>query len=689
MTITGILFSLFFMSLYLFEKRSYKIVLKTATEQQELAVKSLIKISNRLLNQITWDYTYWDEFITAIKGGQKDWYLINITTIISSFHMDYVCVYDKDFNIVHEASSETISIRNIIPRTLFAKIKDSTTGSFYLNTKEGVFDVSWASIHPTYDSTHKATASSGYLFVAKNWSKEFFEELSILSGTNIKELSPSDSIVSQNETSVNTNILLSGWDSSPVARIFFTREHKGLTVYKKTSIFLLAIILFSFFFIWLTFNFVLKKWVLKPLKLVISIIGNDDLDHINDLKKTTWEFRQIGLLFESHIKQRKELIQAKVKAEESDKLKSSFLANMSHEIRTPMNSILGFAGLLKESDLSRDQQLKFIRIIEVSGTRMLNLMNDLVNISKIEAGHLEANISQFNLNELLDYIYSFFKPEVERKGLKFIMDKRLATTNATVKSDREKLYVIVSNLIKNAIKYTHSGYIKFGFDLIDNVLTFFVHDTGIGISKDNQEFIFNRFIQADTSLSKEYEGAGLGLAITKAYIEILGGKIWVESESGKGSSFYFTLPCEFVSMPDSLSANLNIFNYECKNAPKPKILIAEDESSSAILLCQILKNVSDNIILAVNGAEAVELFRQNRDTDIILMDIKMPLMDGFEATRQIRAIDKSVVIIAQTAYALASEKEMAIKTGCNDHISKPIVKKDLIALIKKYFSLKN
>jgi len=238
----------------------------------------------------------------------------------------------------------------------------------------------------------------------------------------------------------------------------------------------------------------------------------------------------------------KELILAKNKAEESDRLKSAFLANMSHEIRTPMNGILGFAELLKEPELTGDDQQKYINIIESSGERMLKTINDLIEISKLEASQMYVSLSEVNVNKQLQDIYAFFQPEVDNKGLQLVYNDSTFEPKLTINTDNEKLYGILVNLIKNAIKYTNKGSIEFGYIGKDSFVEFFVKDTGIGIPKDRQEAIFDRFIQADLSKSRSFEGAGLGLSITKAYVEMLGGKIRVESEEGKGSVFYFTIP---------------------------------------------------------------------------------------------------------------------------------------------------
>jgi len=389
-----------------------------------------------------------------------------------------------------------------------------------------------------------------------------------------------------------------------------------------------------------------------------------------------------------------ELIRAKEKAEESDRLKSAFLANMSHEIRTPMNGILGFADLLKEPNLTGKKQQEYIKIIERSGVRMLNIINDIVDISKIEAGLTEVNLNVSNINDQIEYIHTFFKPEVEQKGMQLFFKKPLPSKKAVIKTDREKIYAILTNLVKNAIKYTNKGFIEFGYRLNTNSkpaeLEFFVKDTGIGVLKDRQEAIFERFIQADISDKMAYQGAGLGLSISKAYVEMLGGKIWVNSKEGKGSIFYFTLP--YNTEPEEKIVVENVIpaddagNHVNPKVSGLKILIAEDDEPSGMLITIALKMFSKEILQVVTGVEAVEACRINPDINLILMDIQMPVMNGYEATRQIRQFNKDVVIIAQTAFALPGDREKAIEAGCNDYISKPFGQTVLTELIEKYFN---
>lgn len=380
-----------------------------------------------------------------------------------------------------------------------------------------------------------------------------------------------------------------------------------------------------------------------------------------------------------------ELIVAKNQAEESDKLKTSFLANMSHEIRTPMNGILGFAGLLKDPMLTGDEQKEYIDIIEKSGARMLNIINDIIDISKIESGLMKVKITESNINDQIDYIYTFFKPEVEKKGMKLSCVKSLTSTDSVIRTDREKVFAILINLVKNAIKYSEVGEIEFGYIKKEEFLEFFVKDNGIGIPQNRQIAIFERFIQADIEDKMAAQGAGLGLTISKSFVEMLGGKIWLESESGKGSTFYFTIPYDTKTEEKTSIQNAVIDNEFVNHLKKLKILIAEDDLISKLFINKIVQPFSKEILNVSNGVEVVKSCKNNPDIDLILMDIKMPIMDGYEATQEIRKFNKDVIILAQSAYGLSSDIQEAINAGCNDHISKPIDKNKFLTLIEKYF----
>ncbi|MCX6240091.1 MAG: PAS domain S-box protein [Bacteroidia bacterium] len=391
----------------------------------------------------------------------------------------------------------------------------------------------------------------------------------------------------------------------------------------------------------------------------------------------------------------KELIVAKERAEESDNLKTSFLNNISHEIRTPFNGILGFLSLLQDDDMTANERDEYISIINKSAYRLMNTINDIVEISQIQAGQIKLSVTKTNIRKLTSEVYSHFKSEAESNGLKFYIKNDLPNDLENIHTDSIKLNAILSVLILNAIKFTKTGSIQFGISLIDTVvetqgraslqIQFSIKDTGVGISKSKQHAIFERFMQADGSNTRSFEGSGLGLAIAKAYVEMLGGKIWVESEEGEGSVFYFTIP--YRVEPEEKDVNkIVVSDKGSQNQHKPlKILIAEDDEESAILLALAIKVFSKEVIKVRTGVEAIEACRNYPDIDMILMDIKMPDMNGHEATRQIRQFNRDVIIIAQTAYALTGDQERAIEAGCNDYISKPIKKEQFMELMKKYF----
>ena len=381
-----------------------------------------------------------------------------------------------------------------------------------------------------------------------------------------------------------------------------------------------------------------------------------------------------------------ELIESKEKAEESDKLKSAFLANMSHEIRTPMNGILGFSELLKEPNISSREQQNFIQIIEKSGNRLLNIINDIVDIAKIEAGQMETSISATNVNEQIKYIYDFFQLEVKTKGLQMSLNNSLPDEKAVIQSDREKIYAVLTNLVKNAIKFTHEGSIDLGYEKRGDFLEFYVKDTGTGISQEHKEIIFERFRQGGGGEKRIHDGSGLGLSISKAYVEMLGGKMWLESEFGKGSAFYFTIPYNPGIEIRRAKKQLIETDGEMNQVRDLKILIAEDDETSEMFLKAIISKISHKAIYVGSGAKAIEECRNNPDIDLVLMDIMMPGMNGYETTRQIRKFNTHVIIIAQTAYALYGEREKALEAGCNDYISKPLSQTLLFSLIQKHCS---
>lgn len=374
----------------------------------------------------------------------------------------------------------------------------------------------------------------------------------------------------------------------------------------------------------------------------------------------------------------KALVEALEKAEESDRLKSAFLANMSHEIRTPLNGIIGFSKYLRNfPDTSREETLKFLNIICNSADHLLNLINDIIDISKIEVGQIKITPESINLNALLNEIYAFYysaNPDLSKHGVGFRITTSLSDAESSIVVDKVRLRQILNNLIGNALKFTKSGSVEFGYELTTdrNYVKFFVKDTGIGISKDKVELIFQRFRQADIDITKKFGGTGLGLAISKSLVELMGGNIWVDSQPEIGSTFYFTLPFIKTVMPIAKSDVHLEFKDVIEKLKGKRILIAEDDTNSLFYLKTVLQNAGIVCLEALNGRDAVNLFLKNPDVDLILMDLKMPELSGFEAIKEIRRVNPKIPIIVQTAHVFNDEKVLCSAMGCDNFISKPV-----------------
>ncbi len=373
------------------------------------------------------------------------------------------------------------------------------------------------------------------------------------------------------------------------------------------------------------------------------------------------------------------LIFAKEKAEENDRLKTAFLQNISHEIRTPMNAIYGFSTLLEDPSLTLEEQKKFIDIIRSSSTQLLSIVTDILTIASIETHQLDSSFETVSVKCILSELFTIFEPQANECGIQLVAPQTTADDDINIESDRSKIVQILSNLISNALKFTHKGSVTFGYsiqkDSTPSHLEFFVSDTGIGIDPDSQEIIFNRFHQAAKGTHEVYGGMGLGLSISKGLVELLDGKIRVQSQPGKGSTFFVSLPTNTDkkrSDPPPQPEEAKPFS----NRSGGKVLIVEDDDPNYIYLERVVSDLGYKTLRAESGSDAVSLCRENDDIDFVLMDLKIPILNGYEAAKAIKEIRPNLRIIAQTAYVQDQEK-LQDTTAFDDYIAKPMNKKQI------------
>jgi PAS domain S-box-containing protein len=441
--------------------------------------------------------------------------------------------------------------------------------------------------------------------------------------------------------------------------------------------------------IWLTVNgFPVFNKLQQLTEVVISFIDITDrkLNEIK-LKEKSEEIEtqneEYRLINEEYKQINDELFIARYRAEESDRLKSAFLANMSHEIRTPMNGIVGFADLLNSPNITNEKRKDFTAIIIERSNHLLNIVNDILDISKIEAGMVTVKNENVPINILLLELYTYYSNHDKLREIKLEVKYGIEDTKTRIYIDDTKMMQIFNNLISNALKFTSKGHIVFGYELKGKMLQFFVEDSGIGIPDDYKEKVFDRFIQVEMEFSKNYGGTGLGLSITKELVHLMGGEIWIESKLGVGTKVFFTMPYEIAkSEEELLIENPHLLNN--KNIAGKSILIVDDDETNLYYLNEVTTNLELKVFKANNGFEAIEQFKNNTDISLILMDIKMPVMGGMEATKLIKSINSNVKVIAQTAHALLTEQDIVIAGGCDDYISKPIDREKLISLIRKH-----
>ena len=419
----------------------------------------------------------------------------------------------------------------------------------------------------------------------------------------------------------------------------------------------------------------------------IQITNNQLIEKIQQIEESEEELKQKNeeyiSLNEEYLAQNEELKKAKEKAEESDQLKSIFLANLSHEIRTPINGIVGFSNMLTNTDINQEQKKFYTNIIINSSYQLMRIIDDILEISKLETKQIKVINNDVCINDLLLEMFTIYDIKAKENKTPLYLKKGLNDNQSTIIIDDSKLRKILNNLVDNALRYTNKGFIEIGYDLIDNFLEFYVKDTGIGISAEMKDEIFERFSQEDKDLSTGFGGLGLGLSIAKENAEILGGSIRVDSQKNVGSTFFVKIPY-VVSKNSDISQTFSIRDTEMQKK-ETCILVAEDEEINFLYIETLLKKLKFDckILHAKNGIEAVELCKKYDDINLILMDIKMPYLNGYDATKEIKKFRPNLPIIAQTAYAMPEDEEKAKNAGCDAYISKPLQKDLFSSLINK------
>jgi PAS domain S-box-containing protein len=430
----------------------------------------------------------------------------------------------------------------------------------------------------------------------------------------------------------------------------------------------------------------------ESLRYELHMLRKDQTTFVGELAATRFINKSgsgtIGVI--RNITERKrleaDLVAAKERAEESDRLKTAFLQNISHEIRTPMNGILGFSDMLTDPDLTLEKRKYFIEIIRNSGEHLLSIIDDIINVAVLEAGKINLVETEVNLHEMLRIVYEEFSLKAAEKQLQFEKHVAIPLEEAQVYADETKLKQVITNLLVNAFKFTAQGRVFLSCRRDGDFLEFCVADTGVGIDPQYHATIFERFRQLGQTITASASGIGLGLAICKGYVEQMEGRMWLQSTPGQGSDFYFTLPYKPIrnneeSMPAAPPLSASNKSQACT------VLVAEDDPVNFQLIGMWVAGLNLNLLHAANGREAVELCRLHQDIRLVIMDMRMPVMDGYEATKQIRALNPVLPIIALTAYALSGDREKAMQAGCNDYLPRPAKKMELVALIQKHIQV--
>lgn len=672
----GFLATLFLLFRYTLQQE--KQIFKNANELYNNEIKSLLDLNAESFISIISDVTYWNEFVTFINTKDINWFDTSVANLIDTYKIDYICAYDLNGNYITKVATPKIKSNFFIPKESFPKIYNEKLNRFYMKIPDGIVEVFGATIHPSNDPFKNKTKPKGYFFMVRLLDPEYYANLEKISSSKITIYSGSEPI----SKTVYSIVPLNSYTNKNVAKLLFKSTYSiDFSITKR----ILLIIVIAIFLSMIVMFYYARRWAGLPLSLIKKVLEKSDQGAIDSLKKIKGEFRYIGKLFEKNQLQKKQLELAKSKAEESDTLKSAFLTNLSHEIRTPMNAVIGFSDLLENPTISENEKVEYRRIINKSGKNLVRIIDDLIEMSRIDTKQVLPLYSDFDLNECIEKVFTVLKKSnYYNNTIEFNLIKKSPNFSKIIISDRNKLEKILKNIILNALKFTEKGKIEVSYSVneSENKIEIEIFDTGIGIESHNEFIVFNRFRKVQNDHTIRGGGLGLGLTIAKEYVSMLGGSINVESEIGKGSKFTIKLPLLLDKKASNLNLDLIVKQEEDKNKTIETVLVAEDDNFNFLLVEKILKLGNYRIIRAENGEKAVSLCAENNEIDLVLMDVKMPILDGYEAYKKIKETRPNLPIIAQTAYTSTEEVEKIFKLGFSAYISKPLKKEKLYDVIK-------
>lgn len=669
------------LSLYFYTRIQEKQIFKSSRELFANEITSLLKLNAEPYASVVADVTYWDEFVVFTKNKDVTWFNTSVANIIDTYKVEYLCAYSIDGEFITKVSTPKIKTKVFIPKAALKRIHDKKADKFYLKIPEGIAEVYGGTIHPSDDPFKNKTQPSGYFFMVRLLDAEYFTNIEEISSSKIKFYEGNEVA----KKTVFTIIPLKDYEGNVISNLYVKRAYDiDFSITKRILLITALALLLS----WLVYYYYANLWSRLPISFIKKILMNGDPGAIASLKNIKGEFRYIGKLFEENKLKTEQLAIAKSKAEESDKLKSSFLMNLSHEIRTPMNAILGFTDLLSNPAVSDAEKKEYVTIIRQSGKNLIEIIDDLVEMSKIDSNIVKPNIYSVNLDELVQMIYQSYKGLNQNTNIEFKLIPPKKPIRKNILTDGTKLNEIITNLINNAFKFTEKGFIilEYTLDEEHNKVIFSVKDSGIGIPEEFQKSIFKRFSKMNAKGISANEGLGLGLAISKAYVAMLGGEIEFQSQWAIGSTFTFSIALEYDETDTGSEAvtNKEIMPIEVGN--EKIILVAEDDNINFILLEKLLKMSNFKVIRAKDGLEAVQICQENHEIDLVFMDIKMPNLNGYEAYAEIRKFNPTIPIVAQTSYSFSEEIERIKDIGFNDYVSKPLDKEKIFGLLKKYFA---